>query len=257
MTILDLLIAIPLGWFMFRGWRRGIIRTAATLAGAVAGIWAAVHLSRLVASLLGLTSDTAILIAFFVCFVGAMVLTYLLGHGIERIAKTAHLSLANKIAGTLAGMATALCIVAVILNGSDRAPVFAMVLKAIFLVGAMGGFMIHTYLNLCPTIYKIIKRESGLELADRVICATFKQISVPFFTCYTMLVIISSGMVIYAICAVLLQVPVYCILFNPVVFQAIGLLLRATKLKCFIDAPSCCAASLGLASFGVIALLAV
>lgn len=96
-----------------------------------------------------------------------------------------------------------------------------------------------------------LKRESGLELADRVICATFKQISVPFFVCYTMLVIIPSGMVIYAVCTGLLQVPMYCILLNPVVFQVIGLLLRATKLKYFIDAPSCCAASLGLASFGV------
>ena len=140
---------------------------------------------------------------------------------------------------------------------SGRAPSFAMVLKAIFLVGAMGGFMIHTYLNLCPTIYKIIKKESGLELADKVICATFKQISVPFFVCYSMLVIIPSGMVIYSICARLLQVPMYCIFFNPVVFQAVGLLLRATKLKCFIDAPSCCAASLGLASFGMIALYVV
>ena len=140
---------------------------------------------------------------------------------------------------------------------SGWAPSFAMVLKAIFLVGAMGGFMIHTYLNLCPTIYRIIKKESGLELADRVICATFKQISVPFFVCYSMLVIISSGMVIYAICTGLLQVSMCCILLNPAVFQVIGLLLRATKLKCFIDAPSCCSASLGLASFGVIALLAL
>ena len=117
MNLLDLIIAIPIGWLVFRGWRRGIIRTAATLAGAIAGIWAAVHLSRLVASLLNLTGETAILVAFFICFVGALVLTYLLGRGIERIAKTAHLSMANKIAGAAAGMLTAVCIVAVILNG--------------------------------------------------------------------------------------------------------------------------------------------
>lgn len=117
MTILDILLLIPLGWLVFLGWRKGVIREAATLAGIVAGIWAAVNLSKLVASLLGLTGTSAILIAFFITFVGALVLTYLLGRSIERLVKSAHLSLANKIGGATLGMAKALCILAVILNG--------------------------------------------------------------------------------------------------------------------------------------------
>lgn len=117
MTLLDILIAIPIGWLVFLGWKKGVIREAATLAGIVAGIWAAVNLSKLVASLLGLTGESAILIAFFVCFVGALVATYLLGRGIERLVKSAHFSLGNKIAGATLGMAKALCILAVVLNG--------------------------------------------------------------------------------------------------------------------------------------------
>ena len=113
MTILDILLFIPIGWLVFLGWKKGVIREAATLAGIVAGIWAAVHLSQLVASLLGLTGESSILIAF----VGALVLTYLLGRGIERMVKSAHLSLANKISGAALGMAKALCVLAVILNG--------------------------------------------------------------------------------------------------------------------------------------------
>lgn len=117
MTILDILLLVPLGWLVFLGWRKGVIREAATLAGIVAGIWAAVNLSKLVANLLGLTGTSAILIAFFITFVGALVLTYLLGRSIERLVKSAHLSLANKIGGATLGMAKALCILAVILNG--------------------------------------------------------------------------------------------------------------------------------------------
>ncbi len=117
MTILDILLLIPLGWLVFLGWRKGVIREAATLAGIVAGIWAAVNLSKLVANLLGLTGTRAILIAFFITFVGALALTYLLGRSIERLVKSAHLSLANKIGGATLGMAKALCILAVILNG--------------------------------------------------------------------------------------------------------------------------------------------
>lgn len=117
MTILDILLLIPIGWLVFVGWKKGIIREAATLAGIVAGIWAAVHLSQLVATLLGLTGESAILIAFFITFVGAMVLAYLLGRSIEGLMKAAKLSLVNHLAGALLGMAKALCILAVVLNG--------------------------------------------------------------------------------------------------------------------------------------------
>jgi len=140
---------------------------------------------------------------------------------------------------------------------AENAPTFATCFKVIGLVGAMGGFLIHTFLNMCPTIYQIIIKESGFELAEKVINAIFRQIYVPFFTCYTMLVIIPSVMAIYAIIAGVIAVPLWCIVLNPVVFQVIGIGFRATKLKCFIDAPSCCAASLGLASFGALALIAI
>lgn len=117
MTILDLILAVPIGWLIFLGWKKGVIREAATLAGIIAGIWAAVNLSKLVASLLNLTGENAILIAFFITFVGVLVLTYLLGRSIERMVNAAHLSLANKLAGAVLGMIKALCILAVLLNG--------------------------------------------------------------------------------------------------------------------------------------------
>lgn len=138
---------------------------------------------------------------------------------------------------------------------ADKSVSFAIAFKAIAIIGAMGGFMIHTFLNLCPTIYQIVKKDASFELAEETINAIFKQIYVPFFTCYTMLVIIPAGMMIFAIITGFVEAPLWCVCLNPVVFQIVGLLLRATKLKCFIDAPSCCAASLGLASYGLLAII--
>ncbi|MEE1304226.1 MAG: DUF6796 family protein [Agathobacter sp.] len=138
---------------------------------------------------------------------------------------------------------------------ASKAPVYATVFKIIALIGAMGGFMIHTFLNLCPTIYQTIKKEASFELAQKVINRIFKQIYVPFFTLYIMLVVIPAVMIMYAIISGILAADLWCLCLNPIVFQIVGLLLRATKLKCFIDAPSCCAASLGLASYGVLALI--
>ena len=131
----------------------------------------------------------------------------------------------------------------------------AMILRIIFLCGAMGGFMIHIFLCLQPTIYQVIMKKGDRELAEEVINTTFRQIYVPFFTLYTMLVIIPAIAVMIFIAKGALPLPLWCMLLNPVVFQLIGFLLRATKLKIFIDAPSCCAASLGLAAYGILALI--
>lgn len=132
---------------------------------------------------------------------------------------------------------------------------FATALTIIGLCGAMGGFMIHTFLNQMPTIYQTMVKKNQEELAFEVIGKVFKQIYVPFFVLYTCLVIIPAISIMVFIIIGWLHLPIWCILLNPVVFQIIGLLLRATKLKIFIDAPSCCAASLGLAMYGVLALM--
>ena len=72
-----------------------------------------------------------------------------------------------------------------------------------------------------------------------------------------MLVIIPAIAVMVLIVNGSLGLPLWCVIMNPVVFQVIGLLFRATKCKLFIDAPSICAASLGLAMYGVLALMLI
>ena len=103
-------------YFIYKGWKRGIVREVATLVGVLAGIWAAVHLSQQVAELIGLESENAVLVAFFICFVGALVLAWLLGRLIENLMKSANLSIVNRLGGATSGMVKALCILAVMLN---------------------------------------------------------------------------------------------------------------------------------------------
>ena len=127
----------------------------------------------------------------------------------------------------------------------------------LFLCGAMGGFMIHTFLCLVPTIYQKIVKKADFELAEDVIEGTFRQIYVPFFVLYIMLVIFPALIVMTLIICRILPLPLWCVILNPLMFQIIGLLFRATRLKIFVDAPSCCAASLGLAMYGILALMLI
>ena len=116
MQLIDILLAIPLLFFIYKGWKKGLVREVATLAGLLAGIWACVHLSQQVAMWLNLDSENTILIAFIVTFVAVLVLTYLLGRCVEGLLKAAKLSLLNRLAGALLGTVKALCILAVLLN---------------------------------------------------------------------------------------------------------------------------------------------
>lgn len=145
--------------------------------------------------------------------------------------------------------------VALMLQLREVKETLAGVMTVIFLCGAMGGFMIHTFLCILPTIYQKMVKKVELELIEDVVNSIFRQIYVPFFVLYIMLVIIPAIVVMVLIATGVLALPLWCMALNPVVFQIIGLLLRATKCKLFIDAPSICAASLGLAMYGVLALM--
>lgn len=116
MNVLDIVLAIPMLWLVYRGWKRGLVREAATLIGVLAGIWAAVHLSQLICELLSLKGESSVIIAFFIAFVGALVLAWLLGRMVEGLMKAAHLSIINHIAGAALGLVKALCILAVLLS---------------------------------------------------------------------------------------------------------------------------------------------
>lgn len=116
MTLLDLLLSIPLLYFIYQGWRKGLVFEAATLIGLVAGCYAAIHFSKWVADQLDFKGEYALLIAFFVTFVGVVFLSYLLGKMLEGIVSMAHLKVFNHLLGAVLGMCKAVCLLSVLLN---------------------------------------------------------------------------------------------------------------------------------------------
>jgi membrane protein required for colicin V production len=116
MNFLDIIIAIPLLFFIYKGWRRGIIFEIATLAGILVGCWAAIHLSTWIAELLDLQGEGSILFAFFIAFMGAIVAAYFLGKLIEGLVKMVKAQFLNKLLGSLAGMLKCLLVISILLN---------------------------------------------------------------------------------------------------------------------------------------------
>ena len=128
-------------------------------------------------------------------------------------------------------------------------------LKLSIFIGAMGGFFIHSFLCVVPIIYKEILKENNFSLADKVIAAIFKAIKIPFGLLYLILMLAPTVIICIAIIMELLCVPKWFVLLNPVIFQIVGLALRAIKKDWFYEVPSIFMASLGLAMYGVIGIV--
>lgn len=116
MNLLDIFIAIPLIFFIYKGWKRGLIFELAMLCGIIIGGWAATHLSQGVANLLNLEGESALLIAFFIIFVGVIFLAFFLSKAIEGIIKIVKVGKVNNILGAAFGMLKCLCIISILLN---------------------------------------------------------------------------------------------------------------------------------------------
>lgn len=115
MNFLDILIALPLGFLIFKGYKRGLIFELASLAGIVVGCIVAVRLANWFSLFVGLEGDSAFLVSFFVLFVGVVILAIFLGKLVERFVKLIHVGFLNNLAGALLGMAKGVCIVGVLL----------------------------------------------------------------------------------------------------------------------------------------------
>lgn len=124
MNLLDLIIAIPLLWFGYKGFTKGFIIEAASLAALVAGIYAGFYFSWFIAKYIrewfNTDSQNVPLIAFSVTFLGVVILVFLLARTLDKVIKKAALSLPNRIAGALLSALKVLLILGTIILLMNR-----------------------------------------------------------------------------------------------------------------------------------------
>ena len=114
MNFLDLILAIPLGWLIFKGYRRGLIFEVASLAGIALGSFFAVRFARWFSEWVGFSGQNAFLISFFILFVAVVLLSMALGKLVERFVKLVHVGFLNNLAGAVLGLLKGLCILGVL-----------------------------------------------------------------------------------------------------------------------------------------------
>ncbi len=119
MNWLDIVLAIPLLWFTYKGIRNGLVIELASLGALIIGVFVALHFSFYVEDYLRDNFDVAetylSIISFAITFIIVAVLIHLAGKLIHKLIQIVALGLLNRLAGGLFGFIKAALILSVIL----------------------------------------------------------------------------------------------------------------------------------------------
>jgi membrane protein required for colicin V production len=119
MNMLDIILLVPLLWFAYRGFRRGLIIELASLAALLLGIFAAIHFSWFAGELLeqyfSLEEKYLAIISFAVTFIVVVLIVYSIGKLIEKMIDMVALGFVNKSLGAVFGVFKAVLVLSVVL----------------------------------------------------------------------------------------------------------------------------------------------
>ena len=107
---LDIVLAIPMAWFIYKGFRKGLIFELSSLIGLVVGIYCSIKFSKYVSTLIGIEGEYSILVAFFITFIAVYLLSLFLGKCIEGLMK-----MMKNILGSVFGLLKCVCMLSVVM----------------------------------------------------------------------------------------------------------------------------------------------
>lgn len=120
MIVIDLLIAVLLGYALFKGLQKGLIVSVISLIALIAGIYFSLRFSFFTSEILQQStqwSPNAITVsAFFITFLFVLVLLFLLGKILTKLVNAVALGFINKLAGAVFEGVKMILIISVFLN---------------------------------------------------------------------------------------------------------------------------------------------
>ena len=112
---LDIVLAIPMAWFVYKGFRKGLIFELSSLIGLVVGIYCSIKFSKYVSTLIGIEGEYSILVAFFITFIAVYLLSLFLGKCVEGLMKMMKMGIMNNILGSVFGLLKCVCMLSVVM----------------------------------------------------------------------------------------------------------------------------------------------
>lgn len=119
MNYIDAILAVPLLWFTYKGFNKGLIIELATLIALLLGIYVSAHFSDYTADFLrqnlDFHSQYMSIISFSLTFVGVVFLVMIFGKSLEKVINVLLLGFVNKLLGGLFGLIKVAFIISILL----------------------------------------------------------------------------------------------------------------------------------------------
>jgi len=119
MNFLDIIFIIPIIWFAYQGFKRGLIIELASLAALILGIYAALYFSYYAENFLvnnmNMDTEYVSIIGFIITFLIVVIIVYFIGKILEKVVNMVALGFLNKMTGGLFGILKAAVLISIVL----------------------------------------------------------------------------------------------------------------------------------------------
>jgi membrane protein required for colicin V production len=168
MNILDIIFLVPLLFALYRGFKNGIIHMAASLAALVLGIFLAIKLRPLFASLLNsvfhIAPDNMNIIAFSVAFVSIVLVVHLIAIFVEKLVKAVALNFVNRLLGMGFGLLVTAFVISMILWPVNKVNEEKQIIKP----ERIEGSILYKPLSaFAPAVFPYLKKEEWKEFIPK------------------------------------------------------------------------------------------
>lgn len=120
MIVIDIIIAVLLGYALFKGLQNGLVVSVISLVALIIGIYVSLRFSFFTSEFLadstGWNPGTITVAAFFITFVVVLILLFVLGKAITKLVDSMALGFVNKLAGAVFECLKMVLIISVFLN---------------------------------------------------------------------------------------------------------------------------------------------
>jgi len=167
-SILDIILIVPLAWFTYKGFSKGLIIELATLIGLLLGIYIAGNFSFYTADFLrdkfDFHSQYMNIISFTLTFIGVVILVMLFGKSLEKVVNLLMLSFINKLAGALFGLLKVSFILSVLIFiltsfGIEDSIINKEVQKK--------SYLYEPVKSIAPFVFPMVK-DNGIDIFDQL-----------------------------------------------------------------------------------------
>ena len=167
-SMLDIILLVPIAWFTYKGFSKGLIIELATLIALLLGVYIAGNFSSYTADFLrdsfDFHSKYMSIISFTITFIAVVLLVMIFGKTLEKVVNILMLSFLNKLAGAIFGMLKISFVLSVLIFILTT---FGIEKKVIDKEMQQKSYLYEPIKSIAPFIFPVVK-ENGVTIFDEL-----------------------------------------------------------------------------------------